>query len=476
MFIGREQHLQDLNSLMRKKSASLVTCRGRRRIGKSSLIAEFGRSAARFLALEGLPPRSGLSNRDQLQAFSQQLARQTNLPAVMLADWPQAFQWLASTIRNEWTVVLLDEISWMGGYDPDFPGHLKTAWDTLLKTHPKLIVVLCGSVSAWITENILHNTGFAGRDSWDVVLDELPLHACNRFWGKAGDRISATEKLNLLSITGGVPKYLEEIDPGLSSEENIRRLCFQREGILFREFDQIFSEVFGNRVATYKTILEALAHGSRTVQELSRSLGKERSGHLSAYLGDLVLGGFLAKDTVFEPGTGRDTRLQKFRLRDNYARFYLRTIAPRREKIEKGMLRKLSLDQLPEWPVVLGLQFENLVLGNVQSLVGLLRLGSTPLLAAAPYLQRPTLRKQGCQVDLLMRTKHSLYVVEIKHRETIDPTVIDEVREKVTRLRPGRGLSIRTVLVYQGQIDPKVEAEGYFDFVIPFARLLTEAP
>ena len=476
MFIGREEQLHDLRSLMRKKSASLVTCRGRRRIGKSSLIAEFGRSAARFLAFEGLPPRPGLSNRDQLRTFSQQLARQTKLPAVTLVDWPQAFQLLASAIQNQWTVVLLDEISWLGGYDADFPGHLKTAWDTLLKTHPKLIVVLCGSVSTWITDNILHNTGFAGRDSWDIVLDELPLYHCNRFWGKAGERISTTEKLNLLSITGGVPKYLEEIDPGLSSEENIRRLCFQREGILFREFDQIWSDVFGKRATSYKTIIEALADGSRSVQEISHALGKERSGHLSEYLGDLVLGGFLAKDTVFDPETGRDTRLQKFRLRDNYVRFYLRTIAPRREKIEKGLLRKMSLDQLPEWPAILGLQFENLILNNVPSLARLLRLGATPLLAAAPYVQKPTLRKRGCQVDLLIRTKHSLYVVEIKHRRTIDSSVIDEVREKVVRLSPGTAISIRTVLVFEGQLDPKVEVEGYFDFVIPFARLLTEGP
>lgn len=40
----------------------------------------------------------------------------------------------------------------------------------------------------------------------------------------------------------------------------------------------------------------------------------------------------------------------------------------------------------------------------------------------------------------------------------------------------GSGVSIRTALVYEGQIDPKMEVEGYFDFVIPFARLLTEAP
>lgn len=475
MFVGRQEQLNDLYALLRKKTSSLVTCRGRRRIGKTTLIREFAKKAARLLAFEGLPPRPGLSNRDQLQTFGRQLAQQTDIPEVALDNWPQAFQLMASTIRNEWTVVLLDEISWLGGFDPDFPGHLKTAWDTVLKKHPKLIFVLCGSVSAWITDNILNNTGFVGRDSWDILLEELPLHDCNRFWGKSGARISTAEKLNLLSITGGVPKYLEELDPGLSAEENIRRLCFQREGILFREFDQIFSDVFGKRAGSYKTIVEALAHGSRTVSEISQALGKERSGHMSEYLQDLVLGGFLAKDSVFDPKTGRNTRTVKYRLRDNYSRFYLRYVAPRYESIEKGLLRGMSLDQLPEWDVVLGLQFENLVLNNVRSLAPLLRLGHTPLLAAAPYSQRPTTRKKGCQVDLLMRTKHSLYVVEIKHRKSIGTAVVDEVREKVRRLPFPRDMSIRTALVYEGALDPRVEPEGYFDFLIPFAQFLEGA-
>ncbi len=155
MFIGRDRELADLERLMRKRTASLVTCRGRRRIGKSTLIRQFGKRAKRFIAIEGLAPRPNLSNKDQLRAFGQQLAQQSLLPPVPLQDWPTAFQLLASTIRDEPTVILLDEISWLGGYDPDFPGHLKIAWDVTLKRHPSLILVLCGSVSAWIGRNIL---------------------------------------------------------------------------------------------------------------------------------------------------------------------------------------------------------------------------------------------------------------------------------------------------------------------------------
>ena len=43
MFIGRREYLADLETLWRKRTSSIVACRGRRRIGKSTLIREFAR-------------------------------------------------------------------------------------------------------------------------------------------------------------------------------------------------------------------------------------------------------------------------------------------------------------------------------------------------------------------------------------------------------------------------------------------------
>lgn len=76
MFFGRENDLKQLDSLWRKSTASLVTCRGRRRIGKSTLIEEFARrSGARFLKLEGTAPEPRMDNLVQLEAFRGQLSR-----------------------------------------------------------------------------------------------------------------------------------------------------------------------------------------------------------------------------------------------------------------------------------------------------------------------------------------------------------------------------------------------------------------
>ena len=146
MFVGRTEYLDDLASLWRKTTSSLVACRGRRRIGKSTLIEHFAENTAEvFLSFEGLPPRKGMTNRDQLDNFGTALARQTNRPRIVLETWHDAFFWLDKAIDGaKRTVILLDEISWMGAYDPDFPGHLKWAWDKLFHKHDKLVMVVCG--------------------------------------------------------------------------------------------------------------------------------------------------------------------------------------------------------------------------------------------------------------------------------------------------------------------------------------------
>ena len=60
MFFGREYELRRLKELLDKPTASLVTCRGRRRIGKSTLFEHFATlNGCRFIKLEGVAPRSG---------------------------------------------------------------------------------------------------------------------------------------------------------------------------------------------------------------------------------------------------------------------------------------------------------------------------------------------------------------------------------------------------------------------------------
>ena len=131
MFVGRQEQMEALSQLWGKRTSSLVTCRGRRRIGKSTLIEEFARRTAdNFINIVGLPPRKGMTDRAQRKNFCMELSDQTGSEIATAKNWTAAFKALddAIPIRGR-TVVLLDEISWMGSRNPDFAGYLKTAWD-----------------------------------------------------------------------------------------------------------------------------------------------------------------------------------------------------------------------------------------------------------------------------------------------------------------------------------------------------------
>ena len=473
-FYGREEILSRLSEFWKRPHASLLVCRGRRRIGKSTLISRFAfLDGARFLAFEGLAPQPKMTNEDQLAAFGRQLAEQTQGEASTPPNWFEAFRRLAAAVPADGRVViLLDEISWMGKYDPNFPGELKYAWDKRFHDRPDLVFVICGSVSSWIEENILANAGFLGRISLDLIVPELPLRDCVKFWGTARERAAPREILDVLSVTGGVPRYLEEVDPALSADENIKRMCFLPNGYLYKDFNDIFTTVFSANSPLKRAILARLAVGTQGGAELAKALGVARNGPFSKVMKELEMAGFVAADSGINPESGRRNREIRYRLRDNYTRFYLKYVEPHASEIKDGRYEFVSLENLPEWNSILGLQFENLVVNNFKSLLPALHLEGVQIFSAAPFRKAKKNVDRGVQVDLLVQTRKAVVLVEIKRQGEIGEEVEREMAEKVRRLHVPAGMSVRTALVYAGVLSKGVRGGGYFGALIPAEALL----
>lgn len=219
-------------------------------------------------------------------------------------------------------------------------------------------------------------------------------------------------------------------------------------------------------------MLISLGDGMKTPTEVAEALGLENNGHLSACLAELDTAGFVAKDTGLNPITGKRSNVVRYRISDNYTRFYLKFIEPNRELIRRGKFTFVSLAQLPGWNATLGLQFESLIYNNLREIVRRIGLDQTLILSAAPYVQNPTTRAAGCQIDLLIQTRRMLYVVEIKRRESVGEWVVSEVDEKVSRLKTSRRVSVVPVLVYDGDLSKRVPADGYFGYIISAREML----
>jgi hypothetical protein len=472
-FIGRKAELQRLEDLLKKKTASLVVIKGRRRIGKSRLAEEFARGK-QFLQFSGLPPVVGVTDQDQRDEFSRMLSQQTGLPEIKTDDWGKLFALLGEKIQSGRVIVLLDEISWMGQNDPHFLAKLKNAWDLSFKKNDQLILILCGSVSAWIEKNILSSTGYFGRISEKITLNELSVQECNQLLTTLGFKRSAMEKLVALSLTGGIPWYIEQINPAYSAADNIKRLCFQPDGILVDEYRHIFHDLFGKKGAIYEKIAGFLAKQNGEYKEIVAATDYASSGALTEYLNDLQTSGYIEKYPSWDLSTGKENNISFYRLTDCYLRFYYRYIQPRKNKILRGELSDMNVATLPAWPTIMGLQFENLVLNNRKWLHEKLRIRPEDIVASNPYYQRATKKRPGCQIDYLIQTRlKTLFVCEIKFSvRTIDATVIKEVQEKIQRLSIPRGFACVPVLIHCHEVSDEVATAGYFFECINFGEFL----
>jgi len=68
---------------------------------------------------------------------------------------------------------------------------------------------------------------------------------------------------------------------------------------------------------------------------------------------------------------------------------------------------------------------------HLVSIQKILNLPPSSIVSASSYFQRKTLRKEACQIDLLIKTRLTVYVCEIKFSKKISRSVIDEKSEKI---------------------------------------------
>jgi len=471
IFIGRKAELERIGGVYKKKSPSIVVVKGRRRIGKSRLVREFARTTGsqRFWSFAGLAPE-GVSAQEQRDNFAKQLSLILKMPPMTFLDWSDAFEHLSLHIKSG-DIILFDEISWMGAKDPTFIPKLKIWWD---KQTQHMLLVFCGSVSTWIEENILKSTALFGRINLTISLEALSIPESSEFLRKLGVQISHYDMYKLLSIIGGVPWYLEQINSSITADENIRRLAFEKGGLLVTEFDRIFHDLFDGKGSTYKKILDSLKDGARTLSEIRHNIGFAHSGTLSQMMGHLIVAGFVVKQSLWSFKTAAPLKQSLYRISDPYMRFYLKMIAPNLEAILRGEFEDIPLSTMSGFDAHIGLQLEMLLLQNRVLLLQSLGIPAVDIVLSGPYRQTKNATKQGCQIDYLIQTKtNSLFICEFKFkRREINSDIIGEMQEKISRLNAPKGFARIPILFHLSGVSSSVATSSYFYRIIDIVDIM----
>ncbi len=469
-FVGRVSELQKLKVLYDRKRPTLAVIKGRRRIGKSRLISEFSNQyllkGSRFFVFTGLPPIAEITAQDQRDYFLQQLSEQLNIPLVHMTEWSQILNYFAKHI-SPGDIILFDEISWMGSMDHTFVPKLKPWWDVTLENKNHLLLVFCGSVSTWVEENILNSTAFLGRISLKMTLEPLMIPQSTTFLKTLGFKGSDFEIYKILCILGGVPWYLGQINPDIMADENIKNLCFEKDGLLTSEFKSIFHDIFNGKGTTYKKILDSLKDGMKSLTELQEDI-QQKNQDLSLLMDHLITSGFVAEHHQWSLKTGKILKQKLYGILDPYIRFYLKNIEPYQIEISKGSFNSINISNLPGFTSHMGLQFENLLIQNRSLLLKSIEIDELDCVFDGPYRQTKTSQNKGCQIDYLIQTKSkNLFLCEFKSGlKELGMDVIEEVQEKINRLSIPVGFAVIPVLFHMGGVSKNFLNSKYFYRII----------
>ncbi|MFI5492773.1 ATP-binding protein [Actinoplanes sp. NPDC051859] len=394
-FVGRTQQLATLDALLASVGpinhdpapGQCLLIRGRRRIGKSSLVEAFvdraGVPAVFFTA-------SGAPTDIELEAFTEAI-RSSSLPERTVFDdaapgnWSAALRQLASVLPDDQpSVVVIDEVPYLVDRADAFEGILQRSWDRELSRKPMLLVLIGSDLS------MMEALGSYGRP-FHQRGKEMVLGPLNP--AEVGEmlQLAPAEAFDAALVTGGLPLICAGWRPGtdlwqfLSAELSnpVSPLIVSAERSLAAEFPDS---------AMGRTVLSAIGSGGRTFTNIARAAGGISHSTLTRAAQVLVDKRIVAAELPVSTTASKERR---YRVTDPHLRFWLTFLAPHLAEIER-LRGDLTLDRVRTgWTSWRGRAVEPLIR---ESLARLLPDGGLP---AAPAIGSYWTRSNSVEIDIV---------------------------------------------------------------------------
>ena len=429
--IGRRPEIKVLNTALLSSQPELVAVIGRRRVGKTYLIKETYRNHIDF-ELTGL---QHASKADQLQNFL--FALKNYFPDFEIEEkptsWLSAFFMLSKAIegkkkKGKW-VVFLDELPWLGTKRSGFITGLGWFWNSWAVNEP-VVLVICGSAASWMIEKVINDKGgLHNRVTKMLMLHPFSLGETADYMKAKKIHLTNYQITQLYLAMGGIPMYLDQVQPGLSAVQNIQAICFDRGGYLRKEFQRLFSSLFDNwekHVLVIRTL--AAKRIGMTRDEIIANTKLKNGGMFSTILSELIESGFVE---VYA-GYGKKKQLSIYRLIDPYSLFYLTFIESLGPNSKADFTKLSDLSNYKSWS---GYAFENICLTHIDQIrkaLGISGISTT----ISSFIAKKKDGFPGTQIDLLIdRSDHSINLCEIKFSTTDHKVTKKEVENLMNKKR-----------------------------------------
>jgi uncharacterized protein len=430
--IGRKKEIDILEGLKASAKSEFVAVYGRRRVGKTYLIRS---------VFEGdfLFQLTGLANTKlqwQLAHFHRALMRQhkTNTPPKPASNWFDAFQQLMDCIENSTKpkkVIFLDELPWFDTPQSGFIAALEHFWNGWASARHDVLLVVCGSSASWIINKLINNKGgLHNRLTKRIKLEPFTLAETEAFFKNKGAAFEQYQIVQLYMVLGGIPFYLEMVEVGQSAMQNINRLCFDANGELRTEFNNLYESLF-KKAQAHVAVIEALSSKASGLSrdELIAIAKIKDGGGTTMLLQELEACGFIRKYTAF----GKTQRNQLYQLIDFYSLFYLTFIKNSSAMDENTWINGLDNPTFRAWS---GYAFEMVCLHHLREIKHALGISSVFTTTSAWYTTDKTAK---AQIDLVIDRRDGIInICEMKFSIkpfTITKKYADELTHKIDTFR-----------------------------------------
>lgn len=281
--IGRRSERERLERCESSGKSELVCVYGRRRVGKTFLVEQ---TLSPYLAFHVVGSKDA-STANQLREFGLELADRGDANREPPRDWREAFNRMYKVVTapdapkspHGKAVVFIDEFPWFARQRSDFLSAFSAFWNRRSSSGQKLMVVICGSATSWIIENMLDTSGdLAARVTESVFLEPFTLAETKSYFDDRGFDWDERALLDTQMVFGGLPFFFSLMHPQASLWENIDRLCFGSRARLRGE-TMVLLESTMRRSKVYADLFSLLARHKYGVpkQALADRLGYSAS-------------------------------------------------------------------------------------------------------------------------------------------------------------------------------------------------------
>jgi uncharacterized protein len=322
--VDREQELKLLRE-QRDSAPSLVVVRGRRRIGKTFLLAHAfaGERVVSYQADE--QPRSV-----QLASLAVEAARLLpGIPPLSLGSWDAAFDFLGSQAAERPLVVVIDEFQYACLSEPALPSIVQRYWDIWDTRGTPICLVLSGSALTFMEGLLSRDAPLHGRATYRPAIGPLDYRDAREL---APARSSPEQSIERYAVIGGTPQY--QVWAGDRPLERVVREAILRTGApLHEEPLTLVREERGIRdPRRYFGVLAAIASGRTRNAEIG-SLLEIPSSNVAAVLERLAALGYIEERAPVTPGAHRGNGF--WQISDPFMRFWFRRVQPNRSRLDR---------------------------------------------------------------------------------------------------------------------------------------------